>query len=122
MNSINRFYVERNYRCNISGCCLYLSVRSAAGHCCFFKEEASVEVIPGMFTTYRSNGRIYWEVPDSLIGREFVVTTTILAAPARPDRDMEKKFGYSGDMIGPVFFSFRKHGNELWMLDPQHEG
>ena len=87
----------------------------------FFKEEASVEVIPGMFTTYRSNGRIYWEVPDSLIGREFVVTTTILAAPARPDRDMEKKFGYSGDMIGPVFFSFRKHGNELWMLDPQHE-
>ena len=74
-----------------------------------------------MFTTYRSNGRIYWEVPDSLIGREFVVTTTILAAPARPDRDMEKKFGYSGDMIGPVFFSFRKHGNELWMLDPQHE-
>ena len=24
-------------------------------------------------------------------------------------------------MIGPVFFSFRKHGNELWMLDPQHE-
>ena len=87
----------------------------------FFKEEASVEVIPGMFTTYRSNGRIYWEVPDSLIGREFVVTTTILAAPARPDRDMEKKFGYAGDMIGPVFFSFRKHGNELWMLDPQHE-
>lgn len=87
----------------------------------FFKEGASVEVIPGMFTTYRSNGRIYWEVPDSLIGREFVVTTTILAAPARPDRDMEKKFGYSGDMIGPVFFSFRKHGNELWMLDPQHE-
>lgn len=87
----------------------------------FFKEEASVEVIPGMFTTYRGNGRIYWEVPDSLIGREFVVTTTILAAPARPDRDMEKKFGYSGDMIGPVFFSFRKHGNELWMLDPQHE-
>lgn len=87
----------------------------------FFKEEASVEVIPGMFTTYRSNGRIYWEVPDSLIGREFVVTTTILAAPARPNRDMEKKFGYSGDMIGPVFFSFRKHGNELWMLDPQHE-
>lgn len=78
-------------------------------------------MIPGMFTTYRSNGRIYWEVPDSLIGREFVVTTTILAAPARPDRDMEKKFGYSGDMIGPVFFSFRKHGNELWMLDPQHE-
>ena len=87
----------------------------------FFKEEPSVEVIPGMFTTYRSDGRIYWEVPDSLVGREFAVTTTILTAPARPDRDMEKKFGYSGDMVGPVFFSFRKQGDELWMMDPLHE-
>lgn len=87
----------------------------------FFKEEAPKEVIPGMFTTYRSEGHIYWEIPDSLIGRDFAVTTTILTAPARPDRDMEKKFGYSGDMIGPVFFSFRKQGDELWMMDPQHE-
>ena len=87
----------------------------------FLKEGAPVEVIPGMFTTYRSDKHIYWEIPDSLIGREFAVTTTILTAPARPDRDMEKTFGYSGDMIGPVFFSFRKQGDELWMIDPQHE-
>lgn len=98
--------------------CLYGQQTSIAT---FLKEEASVEVIPGMFTTYRSDGHIYWEIPDSLIGREFAVTTTILTAPARPDRDMEKKFGYSGDMIGPVFFSFRKQGDELWMIDPQHE-
>ena len=24
-------------------------------------------------------------------------------------------------MIGPVFFSFRKQGDELWMMDPQYE-
>ena len=87
----------------------------------FLKEGAPVEVIPGMFTTYRSDKHIYWEIPDSLIGREFAVTTTILTAPARPDRDMEKKFGYSGDMIGPVFFSFRKQGDELWIVDPLNE-
>lgn len=98
--------------------CLYGQQPDVAA---FFKKEASIEVIPGMFTTYRSKGHIYWEIPDSLIEREFVVTTTILAAPARPDRDMEKKFGYSGDMIGPVFFSFRKHGDELWMMSPLHE-
>lgn len=69
----------------------------------FLKEEAPVEVISGMFTTYRSDKHIYWEIPDSLVGRGFAVTTTILTAPARPDRDMEKTFGYSGDMIGPVF-------------------
>ena len=84
-------------------------------------EKSSVEVIPGMFTTYRNGDRLYWEVPDSLLGREFAVTTTILAAPARPYRDMEKKFGYAGDMIGPVFFSLRKQGNELWMVDPLNE-
>ncbi|TYK39872.1 zinc-dependent metalloprotease [Bacteroides pyogenes] len=87
----------------------------------FFEKELSPDVSPGMFTTYRSGERMYWEVPDSLIGREFVITTAILTAPARPDRNMEKKFGYSGDMIGPVFFSFRKHGDELWMMDPRHE-
>ena len=84
-------------------------------------EKSSVEVIPGMFTTYRNGDRLYWEVPDSLLGREFAVTTTILAAPARPYRDMEKKFGYAGDMIGPVFFSLRKQGDELWMVDPLNE-
>lgn len=87
----------------------------------FLKGGAPVEIIPGMFTTYRSDKHIYWEIPDSLIGREFAVTTTILTAPARPDRDMEKKFGYSGDMIGPVFFSFQKQGDELWIMDPQYE-
>lgn len=84
-------------------------------------EKSSVEVIPGMFTTYRNGDRLYWEVPDSLLGREFAVTTTILAAPARPYRDMEKNFGYAGDMIGPVFFSLRKRGDELWMVDPLNE-
>ena len=83
--------------------CLYGQQQSITT---FIKEEAPVEVIPGMFTTYRSDKHIYWEIPDSLIGREFAVTTTILTAPARPDRDMEKKFGYAGDMIGPVFFRF----------------
>lgn len=84
-------------------------------------EKSSVEVIPGMFTTYRNGDRLYLEVPDSLLGREFAVTTTILAAPACPYRDMEKKFGYAGDMIGPVFFSLRKQGDELWMVDPLNE-
>ena len=29
----------------------------------FLKEGAPVEVIPGMFTTYRSDKHIYWEIP-----------------------------------------------------------
>lgn len=97
--------------------CMYGQQSSIAA---FFQKE-SPEVIPGMFTTYRSGEHIYWEVPDSLIGREFVIMTTILKAPARPDRDMEKTFGYAGDMLGPVFFSIRKQEDELWIIDPQHD-
>lgn len=68
--------------CSISCCCLYLSVAwQQQSITTFIKEEAPVEVIPGMFTTYRSDKHIYWEIPDSLIGREFAVTTTILTAP-----------------------------------------
>lgn len=97
--------------------CMYGQQSSIAA---FFQKE-SPEVIPGMFTTYRSGEHIYWEVPDSLIGREFVIMTTILKAPARPDRDIEKTFGYAGDMLGPVFFSIRKQEDELWIIDPQHD-
>ena len=50
--------------------CLYGQQQSITT---FIKEEAPVEVIPGMFTTYRSDKHIYWEIPDSLIGREFAV-------------------------------------------------
>lgn len=50
----------------------------------FFEKELSPDVSPGMFTTYRSGERMYWEVPDSLIGREFVITTAILTAPPVP--------------------------------------
>lgn len=98
--------------------CLYGQQSSIAT---FFKEDAPTEIVSGMFTTYRIAENIYWEIPDSLIEREFVVMTTILKAPARPDRDMEKTFGYAGDMIGPVFFSLQKHGEELWIIDPEND-
>ncbi len=87
----------------------------------FLKGKSPMRISSGMFTTYRSGEHIYWEIPDSLMGRSFVVTTTILSAPARPDRDMEKKFGYAGDIVGPVFFSLAKKGDELWIMDVPHE-
>ena len=87
----------------------------------FIKEVEATKVASGMFTTYRSNKNIYWEIPDSLIKREFAVSTTILKAPARPDRDMDRKFGYAGDMIGPVFFGFKKDDDVFWITDPLHD-
>lgn len=79
------------------------------------------KVTKGMFDTYETGGAIYWSVPDSLLDREYSVTTTILSAPESPDRGSETKYGYVGDMIGPIYFSLHKKGNEVWMTDPQHK-
>lgn len=79
------------------------------------------KVTKGMFDTYETGGAIYWSVPDSLLDREYSVTTTILSAPESPDRGSETKYGYAGDMIGPIYFSLHKKGNEVWMTDPQHK-
>lgn len=44
----------------------------------YVKLYAQSEVIPGLFTTYQQNGRILWVIPDSLLGRDMSLTTTIL--------------------------------------------
>ena len=87
----------------------------------FIKNAEATEVASGMFTTYRSDKDIYWEIPDALIKREFAVTTTLLKTPAHPNRNMERKFGYAGDMVGPAFFGFKKSEDVLWITDPLHE-
>lgn len=75
----------------------------------------------GLFTAYQSGEQIYWEIPDSMLERSFVVTTTLLETPARPMRNMEKKFGYAGDIIGPLFFKLRKEGDKLQVMSIPHE-
>lgn len=79
------------------------------------------KVTKGMFDTYETSGKMYWSVPDSLFDREYSVTTTILSAPESPNRGSETKYGYAGDMIGPIYFSLHKQGDEVWMTDPQHK-
>ena len=75
----------------------------------------------GMFDTYKTDGKIYWSIPDSLFDREYSVTTTILRAPENPCRNMDSKYGYAGDLIGPMFFTMHKREGEVWMEDPQHK-
>ena len=82
---------------------------------------ADAKLTKGMFDTFESDGKMYWSIPDSLFGREYSVTTTILSAPENPNRSSETKYGYAGDLIGPLFFSLRKQDGEVYMTDPQHK-
>lgn len=80
--------------------------------------EDSLKVIPGMFTTYRQGERIFWEIPDSLFGRDMLVTTTILESAALKKREEDRRYGYSGDLFGPLIVRFQKEGNEVLLQVP----
>ena len=52
-----------------------------------------------------------WSLPDSVIGRDFSVFTTVIDTDFEPAPDA--KFGYTGDRFGPMIFRFVREGDEL---------
>ena len=88
----------------------------------FFANNPQALVSHGLFTTYKVGERLYWEIPDTLLGREFVVSLTVLTAPKQTKTTKEgPKWGYAGDMIGPVFFGIEEHADKLWVTHPQYK-
>lgn len=87
----------------------------------FLEEKEKLEEEHALFGTYRDNGKIYWVIPDSLLGKDMMLTHTVLEAPARAQRKFEKKFGYAGDLFGPLLLRFKRNGNELWITDPLYD-
>ena len=87
----------------------------------FFSNNPGKIVSNGLFTTYKVDEKLYWEIPDTLFGREFVSSITVLKAQ-KLDKTTQSgpKWGYPGDMIGPVFFGMEVHGDKLWITHPQY--
>ena len=103
----------------IGSVCFHLTAQQEIYH--FFDSRQSKDsliVIPGMFTTYCQGEQIYWEIPDSLCGRDMIITTTILEAAALKARREEKRYGYSGDLLGPIIICFQKDGNNVLLQIP----
>lgn len=75
----------------------------------------------GLFGMTRTNERIHWSIPDSLLGRDLMLTVTVLKAPARSTPDYDKKYGHAGDLFGPFVLRFRKADRELWVTDPLYD-
>ncbi|UYQ91172.1 zinc-dependent metalloprotease [Chitinophaga horti] len=59
----------------------------------------------GMFTVHQLNNRIYFELPDSMLGREILVVNRIARAAAGPRPQMTN---YAGDHIGENVIHFEK--------------
>lgn len=69
------------------------------------------EVVQGLFTTYRKEGKILWSVPKQALGRDMSLTTTILEAADCQNKSADDKFGYVGDRFGPAIIRFEEEGD-----------
>ncbi|MFM7672743.1 MAG: zinc-dependent metalloprotease [Bacteroidota bacterium] len=68
----------------------------------------------GMFWTHKVDDKYFFEIPDSLIGREILVVNRISKAPA--DLRSGGFFGYAGDQIGQNVIRFDKGPNNKIFL------
>ena len=75
----------------------------------------------GLFGMERKGETIHWSIPDSLLGRDLMLTTTVLKAPARTTPAYTKKYGHPGDLFGPIILRFRKVDGEMWVTDPLYD-
>ncbi len=67
----------------------------------------------GLFVTHKVDEKYFFEIPDSLLGREILVVNRISKAPAGPRAGFT---GYAGDQIGRNEISFEKGpGNKIFM-------
>jgi hypothetical protein len=67
----------------------------------------------GLFVTHKVEDKFYFEIPDSLLGREILVVNRISKAPAGPRAGFT---GYAGDQIGENVITFEKGPNNKIFL------
>ncbi|WP_205573284.1 zinc-dependent metalloprotease [Flavisolibacter nicotianae] len=74
---------------------------------------AKAKTDKGLFTTHKVDDKYYFEIPDSLLGREILVVNRISKAPTGPRAGF---LGYAGDQIGENVISFEKGPNNKLFL------
>lgn len=87
----------------------------------FLGKQGLVMTIPGLFTTHIVGSQVYCEVPDSLFGRDIMITHTLLAAPALKQRNPDKKTGYAGDLFGPIVVRLRSEDGQIKVYKPLYD-
>lgn len=75
---------------------------------------AKAQTQKGMFWTHKVDDKYYFEIPDSMLGREILVVNRISKAPA--ELRSGGFFGYAGDQIGQNVIRFEKGPNNKIFL------
>ncbi|MGV3528557.1 MAG: zinc-dependent metalloprotease [Flavisolibacter sp.] len=77
---------------------------------------AKAKTTHGLFTTHKVEDKYYFEIPDSLLGRDILVVNRIAKAPAGARAGF---LGYAGDQIGENVVVFEKGPNNKIFLRSQ---
>lgn len=72
------------------------------------------KVNKGLFNTYKVDGKYYFEIPDSLLGREMLVVTRLAKTPA----DMKK---YGGEEANEQVWKWEKHDKTVYIKVPSYD-
>lgn len=73
---------------------------------------------PGLLNVFSAEGHYYWQIPERLCGRDFLVTTTLLKGAAREKRYAEQRYGYAGDRLDARLFRMERQDDKLLLLQP----
>ena len=87
----------------------------------FLKDQGEVKSTQGLFTLHQVSGRIYCEIPDIVLGRDMMITHTLLGASALRHRDEDKKTGYAGDLFGPLILRLRVVEDKIHAYRPLYD-
>jgi hypothetical protein len=69
----------------------------------------------GLFNTYKADGKYYFEIPDSILGREMLVVTRLSKTPANL-----KTFGeqYGGEEANEQVWKWERHDKQIFIKVP----
>jgi hypothetical protein len=71
----------------------------------------------GLFSTYKVDGKYYFEIPDSLLNREMLVVTRFVKTPAGL-----KSFGqqYGGEEVNEQVWKWQRHDKQVFVRVPSY--
>jgi len=73
------------------------------------------KVNKGLFNTYKVDGKYYYEIPDSLLGREMLVVTRLAKTPANIKVSNEQ---YGGEEANEQVWKWEKHDKQVFLRVP----
>jgi len=78
---------------------------------------AKTKVEKGLFNTYKVEGKYYYEIPDSVLGREMLVVTRLAKNPADVKVPNEQ---YGGEEANEQVWKWEKHDKQVFIRVPSY--